>query len=103
MGKTKDINKSIDSIKERIEEHIEKLKQELKVPSSRLLYGYYHFKETIRSMLLILKKEYEKINQKEKGEVILKLYLAKLENILRENNCLDEYRARYLKDFGEYP
>ncbi len=103
MGKTKDINQKINSLKEQIDEHIEKLKKELQVPSSKLLYGYYHFKETIRSMLLVLKKEYEKINQNEKGEIILRLYLARLESILRENNCLDEYKVRYLKDFGEYP
>jgi sugar-specific transcriptional regulator TrmB len=103
MGKTKGIKQKIDSIKERIEEHLEKLKKELQAPPSKLLYGYYHFKETIRSMLLILKEEYEKIEQKEKGEIIFRLYLAKLENILRENNCLDEYKTRYLKDFGKYP
>jgi ABC-type Fe3+-hydroxamate transport system substrate-binding protein len=101
MGKNKDLIKKIRSIKEEVENHFLKLEKEFE--NNDIRYTFYHFKEVLRSMLKSLEELYERLGKKEEGEAVIKTLLGRLEKILEKNNCLEEYKQIYIKQFGKYP
>ena len=97
MGKRK-IIEIIEKIKIQIEFHLEKLDNDLKNKDFEL--GFYHFKEFKKSFFPFLLRESEKINQEEQTRDIIKSYEERLEKILKEYNCLEDFKKKFDDKFA---